>query len=176
MSQTIAYCIDSSALIELGQHYPRKHFPGIWQELSLLVAEERVLAPREVLKEVENDSELSSWVKQNREMFKALTAEQIDLVKAIQARFPDLIDASRETPDADPFLIALAVAMNRQAGEELFRGEYVVLTCERPTKQHKPRIPDVCKAYNQACISGARALTEMIAIEGWEFHSSRPKE
>ncbi|MCJ7544349.1 MAG: DUF4411 family protein [Phycisphaerae bacterium] len=170
----IVYCIDASALIELAQTYPRSNIPGIWDELALLVREGRLIAPREVEKEVHKDYELAPWVKQHRAMFVKLTAKQIELVNEIERDSPGLIDEEKETPDADPFVIALAIARNREPSTPLFPQTHIVLTCEKPTKGQKPKIPDVCAKWGVPCISGGgRALTELIKREGWTLSSSR---
>jgi len=165
MTQDVVYCIDSSALIELRQRYPRAIFPALWQKLSELVRAGRLIAPREVKKEVAKDDELPSWVKHNRRVFVALTAAQVQRVGEILKRFPGLIDPTKEIPDADPFVIALALSEN---AENLF-AKHVVVTMERRSRGTKPKIPDVCTAYGVECIFGSTALTELFEGEGWRF-------
>ena len=76
-----------------------------------------------------------------------------------------LFDIEKETPDADPFVIALAIVRQRQAA---LLGECVVVSDEARAEQGvRPRIPRVCRdpAYNVPCI---RTL-EMFEREGWKL-------
>ncbi|MCK4820763.1 DUF4411 family protein, partial [bacterium] len=65
------YCIDTSALIDLWRrNYPRDIFKSLWNEIEDLISYRRLVAPREVLKELEKqDDELLVWAKKNLEMF-----------------------------------------------------------------------------------------------------------
>lgn len=46
------YVVDTSSLIDLARHYPRKAFPGLWKKIEVLVAEGRLVAPLQVYKEI----------------------------------------------------------------------------------------------------------------------------
>jgi len=169
MSEPVVYCIDSSALIDLRQLYPRRIFPGVWEKLTELVRAGRLIAPREVLKETEKDEELPSWYKSNKRMFVGLDEEQGQIVSEILKKFPALTDQTKETPDADPFIIALAISRNRKAKKSLFGPNHVVLTRERAGTGGRPRIPDVCRYCAVDCMAGPAALTDMFQKEGWTF-------
>ncbi len=113
------YCVDTSALIDLRRQYPRTVFPGLWQRLERLVASGDLVAPREVLKELEQvDDDVARWAKKQRRMFKPLDSQQITEVGAIVARFPNLVDPSKLIPDADPFVVALARTQGLTVGYE----------------------------------------------------------
>jgi len=169
MTQSTVYCIDSSALIDLKQLYPIVTFPGLWHEMSEMVTQGRLIAPREVLKEVEGDRDLKPWLRQNKRMFVALGAEQLTIVRDILREFARLVDAAKETPEADPFIIALAMSKKREP-EELFDApRYVVLTCEKLSDTPTPKIPNVCEHYGVECLAGSTALTEFFQREGWQF-------
>ncbi len=169
MTESTVYCIDSSALIDLKQLYPVGTFPGLWHEMSNMVKEERLIAPREVLKEVEGDPDLKPWLRQNKRMFVTLSAEQLAIVRDVLRQFPRLVDAAKETPDADPFIITLAISKNREPPDLLGVRKCVVLTCEKLSNTPTPKIPNVCQHYQVECLAGSTALTEFFRAEGWEF-------
>lgn len=117
------YCIDTCALIDLWRrHYPPDVFPGLWEDIERLVNHGLLIAPREVLEELRGvDDELLEWAQRHADMFLDPDDDQLREVRAILEDFPDLIDADKETPDADPFLIALAKTWS-----------WTVVTSERP--------------------------------------------
>ncbi len=165
---TIIYCIDTSAWIGIKQVYPEKSFPSVWNKLDTLVRSNRVISPQEVYNELEKkDDEVFRWVKQRKQMFISLNdEEQIALVFDIEAKFPKLADSQKETPDADPFVIALAVLEKRNLA--LMGDECIVVSEEKPSGGGiggKPKIPDVCYYYKVKPFSSL----DLIQNEGWTF-------
>lgn len=157
------YCIDTSALIDLKLRYPQRVFPSLWTELSELVSAGRMVAPVEVKNELmAKDDELWRWAKKQRKMFAKCTRSQLALVAQILREFPGLIDHRKRRPDADPFVIALALAEKQ---DDLFGGDFVVVTHEKPHPTGRPHIPDVCRHYDIQCVD----LPELFAREGWRF-------
>jgi uncharacterized protein DUF4411 len=53
MAEQACYCSDTSALIELHATYGGDVFVSLWQNVAGLVKEGRLIAPREVLREIE---------------------------------------------------------------------------------------------------------------------------
>ena len=45
------YIIDSSSLIELNKHHAMDVFVSVWKNISELIKNDKLIAPREVLKE-----------------------------------------------------------------------------------------------------------------------------
>lgn len=150
------YCIDTSALMDLTERYPDSVFPTLWKNIEALVSQKRLIAPREVFKEIVWDVQLQNWAKKHRKMFKDLDKEQIQYVKEIEAKYPSLVDSGKTTPDADPFIIALAKVENA-----------TVITSEKSASPTSTRvkIPDVCPAYGIKCVS----LTEWFNEQKWKF-------
>lgn len=151
------YCIDTSSLIDLWRRaYPRDVFAGLWKNIENLVAQGRLIAPREVKRELaKRDDALLKWANSHRHMFKSLDAQQAALVKQIQGKFPKLVDPNKETPDADPFVVALAIS----------RG-FLVVSSEIPANPGAdPKIPDVCKVYKVVHLD----LLEFFRKEKWRF-------
>src|SRR5437899_1647039 len=108
------YCIDSSSLIEIKQRFPSDIFVSLWERISDLVRLSRLFAPDEVFREIEKDPELGPWTRSHRSMFKKLDGPQLTLVRQILAKFPKLVDPLKLTAEADPFVIALAMAENQK--------------------------------------------------------------
>lgn len=150
------YCIDTSALMDLTERYPRNVFQTLWKNIEVLVSQERLIAPREVLKEIIWNTQLLEWAKKHKKMFRDLDAEQLQYVKEIEATHPSLVDPTKPTADADPFIIALAKTENA-----------TVITSEKsasPTSS-RVKIPDVCQAYSIKCLN----LIEWFNEQKWEF-------
>lgn len=158
------YCIDTSALIDLKKWYSWVTFPTLWGKIGNLIKQGRLIAPQQVLKEIEKkDDELLKWLKKHKKMFRALDQQQVDRAKDILNKFPDLIDSEKEIPDADPFVIA--VALQEKDALYLFKHKCVVITQEKFSRGGKPKIPDVCKEYEIECIS----LVQLFREESWKF-------
>ena len=150
-----AYCIDTSALIDLWRLYPRDIFAGLWKHIERLVSERNLIAPLEVLKELgQKDDELLGWARKNRKMFIDLDPEQQQLVRDMLKKYPALVDSGKSIPDADPFVVALG------------KKNYIVVTHEKTGGfGGSVKIPDVCAREGIKCFS----LHQMFREERWEF-------
>lgn len=171
----VVYCVDTSSLVNVQRTYPLAVFPGLWERMSELAGEGRLAAPREVFNELERggDDEIFQWARSNRPMFRDPDDEQIQLAKTIvnDPKFGRLFDIDSETPDADPFVIALASVEQRRVS--IFPQKWIVVTDEsRVQPGTKPRIPDVCNdpRYQLECIR----ILDMFRREGWEFVRRAP--
>lgn len=158
------YIIDASSLIEMKDKYPEETFPGVWKKMEELYKQGRLLAPFEVREELLDD-ELKIWVKNKKKMFISPDDKQIKLVKEILLNYPFLAKPEKlGGPNADPWLIALAVKLKDENQDDLFcRNKYIIVTEE--SKAKKTRIPAVAKNYGIDSIS----LKELFKNEGWKF-------
>jgi len=171
VTESIVYCIDSSALIDLRILYRRSTFPRLWSDMTGLVQSGRLIAPRQVWAEIRKDNELPSWVRlrDNRRMFLRLKASGAQVAGNIINQFPGLVDMDKETTDADPFVIAIAITKSREQQDLLNPRRYVVVTSEEPHPHGKPHIPDVCRAMGVDCMFGYRVLGDLFEKEGWSY-------
>lgn len=131
-----SYCIDTNALIDLWRRlHPPDIFPSLWEKIEALIHDGRFIAPREVLNELEKvDDDLLKWAKKHRTIFRDLEIDQQEHVKDRLSIFPNLVDIDKTIPDADPFVIALAMTESS-----------TVVTSERLAGPGgKPNIPNVC--------------------------------
>ena len=134
------YCFDTNVLIDLRRRkYPADIFDTLWKNIEDEVARGAIITPREVYRELEkNDDELFKWVKNHSVMVQPPGQNQIQKATEILAKFPNLIDPTKETPDADPFVIALAMSQGA-----------TVVTSENHANPgaRRPKIPDVCDHF-----------------------------
>ena len=113
-STKAVYCLDTTALLFMADIYSVDVFPDVWKQLAELANCEIVMAPKEVRRELEmkEDNGALSWVRANRTLLRDLDADQSRIAGHIVSspQFRGLIDLDAELPDADPFVVALAVA------------------------------------------------------------------
>ncbi len=164
MPDETIYIADTSALIEIQQKYPHDVFGGLWKNLSGLAKNGKMIAPRHVFDEIKSyalEDYLKTWATQHKNMFKEPTPAHYLKVKEILASFPNLINTKSEFEQADPYVVAMALCVERQT--TLVGNIRVVVTEESFTKPQ--RIPDVCRNYSITCIN----TIEMFRQEGWRF-------
>lgn len=154
------YCFDTSAFIHLKKEYRRATFVSLWGDLEHLVTARRVVAPREVLRELEvKDDDLSKWAKKlYSELFIELNEEQQDKVKEVLRDYPRLVDPLKTIPEADPFVISLA-----------YLDGLIVVTRETPNNPGptgSPSIPDVCAGIGVECIY---KIPDFFEREKWQY-------
>jgi hypothetical protein len=158
------YCIDTSGWTHAKRGYPLANFPSLWTNLDNLVNDKRLFSPNEVYRELEKqDDELFRWLKQRKKLFIKADQEHIALTLDIMARFPKLVNPNKLGPVADPFVIALAIVMNRNL--MLVDGRCIVVSGETPGGSKKNKIPDVCREYQLTHF----AIVDLISNEGWVF-------
>lgn len=158
------YCVDTSGWTALKRSYPPANFPSLWDRIDALIKNRRLISPKEVYAELEKqDDAVLKWVKQRRQLFRNFDQEQVALVLEIERKFPKLINSLKETPVADPFVVALAILETRNV--KMLGDECAVVSAEKPGSINKPKIPDVCNSY------GIKHFTnvELICNEGWIF-------
>jgi hypothetical protein len=108
-----------------------------------------LVAPREVYEELaQGNDDLLEFVKRKQnKLFKELDEEQSRFVFEVKAKFPKLSDYNKAVPDADPFVVALAM----QKG-------WKVVTSESDKSPYK--IPAACRFYRIPCLSPADFIQE----------------
>ncbi|MEN6427415.1 MAG: DUF4411 family protein [Phycisphaerales bacterium] len=114
-----------------------------------------LVAPQEVLNELQRQhDELYLWAKKQK-CFMGLDRDQIECVKRILKASPSLIDEKKTVPDADPFVIALAMEKG-----------WKVVSSENPAgTSARKRIPDVCKDHGVVCLT----LLDFFRDQHWNF-------
>lgn len=166
MSKINYYVIDSSSLIELNRRYPIDVFPNLWDKIEDLINKGFLISPDEVKKEVlALDDSLKKWIKKQKKLFKPLNQKQIEIVRDIINKYPSLAEPDKETPAADPFVIALAIELDKDPQKTLTPTKGKIIVTEERLRGSRVRIPFVCKDYDIECIN----IIEMCRVQGWKF-------
>ncbi len=151
------YIIDTSSLIELQRRYPSDIFPSVWEHIHDLAIAGRLIAPIEIKKELlEGYDILLQWVTDHDFIFREFDEDIIEKTQEVLSRFPRIADSeSDKLFHADPFVIALALAMKEQPQQTLVKYRICVVTNEKGKLIGNPKlhpnnmkkIPDVCSHY-----------------------------
>jgi hypothetical protein len=154
------YCIDTSALIAGHKElYPIANFPNLWRRIEEMIIDDRLIAPDEVLLELEKrDDDTRQWAADRSNLFQPLTPDvQQILSTRVAVDFAGWIDPNKLPPWADPLIISLAVC----------RGATVVTEekWSNSPQMLKWKIPNICKPYNVRCVS----FLKLIQDHGWSF-------
>mgnify|MGYP002784171201 CR=1 FL=1 len=150
------YSIDTSALVDgWRRYYPPDVFPGLWDRISELVEDGRIIATEEVLVELEKgDDDLHKWALAQKQMFVPLDEDVQNAATAILAAHP-LVSKNALGPIADPFVIALAQV----------RGCTVISGEVWTNSTVKTKIPNVCAVLGVNHIN----FLEFIREQRWVF-------
>ena len=152
------YVIDTGAIIDLWHRYPPDTFRSLWSRVERLIQEGRLLCPGQVLKELRRkDDDPADWVEKRRTAL--VTREDVkvwNIAQRIVASNPGLVDHTRMSSQADPFVIALAVSQGKG---------WCVVTSERSKGFGAVNIPSVCRKESVSCLS----LLQLFAKEGWQL-------
>ena len=137
------YVLDTSALIDLDAFYPKSRFPRVRKSFTNLVKDGRAVAPEQVSDEVIKSEFLRKWCKINKSMFIKLNKDSLDQASKISNTHQALIKQNRFRPQADPFIIALAIYLRGS----LPKDELIIITHENSTKHDKiPHVASRTKA------------------------------
>lgn len=154
------YCIDTSSLINLKRYYPRKVLGPLWDLMEDLVSQHRLVAPHEVLRELQpTDDEAHAWAKKHAGIFAPIDGEQGAALRDIQVVFPGVSAAAKPGPHADPWCLALCLVRMRN-GDDIH-----LVSEEKTTSTKSDKIPYVCQHFG---IKWARLL-DVPRLEGLEF-------
>lgn len=165
------YIFDSNALIDLYRRmYPRDTFPALWRDLETLCDRGCVVIPEEVRSELESlDDGLLAWVRARPSIVCHLDDAQVVLVRAVLKEYPNLVRTKRPNPQADAFVVSLALA--RQAEEyarfeDMRKGVAVVSQEKRDGDPRlRRKIPNACEHFMVPCLN----LLSFFAREGWKY-------
>jgi hypothetical protein len=153
----LTYCIDTSAILDgWTRYYPLDVFPALWTNLELMIKAGELIAPEEVLHEIEKkEDDLHKWAKRHDAMFHPLDEQVQRTTAQILTQFPRLVDSEKERNRADPFVIALAIIKRCP-----------VVTGEKNNGTlNRPKIPIVCDHFGVRYIN----LLGLIREKQWRF-------
>lgn len=152
------YVIDTSALIDLKNQYPEKVFPGVWERFNELCDDKRIIAPREVLREIKKgDDELTEWADGYEHIFLEPCEEEYEVLQQVMGSYSDkALEKFSTGLWADPLVIASA----KHFGLPIIQQEL------NDAKQSK--LPAIAKLHSVECIK----LVKFFEEESWTFTSS----
>ncbi|MBI2084119.1 MAG: DUF4411 family protein [Candidatus Aenigmarchaeota archaeon] len=140
------YCIDSSSLIDLDRWYPKNKviFLPIWKQIEKFVASDKIIAPIEVQREIQNgNNKLIVWCQQNRKIFINVDNAQVSNLQKVKTKYNlDYWNTQTNglTAWADPWIISLSICMNA-----------IIVTNESKTKAN--RIPVIAQNFGIRCLN-----------------------
>jgi hypothetical protein len=161
VASTRRYCVDTSSLVALKWNYPRKSLRPLWELLEQLADDGRLIAPHEVLRELDRvEDEMKAWAKARSGIFVPIDGEQGNALKEIQVEFPGVSAAAKQGPHADPWCLALSLLRTR-SGEDIY-----LINEEKDTVTKSDKIPYVARHFK---VQSARVL-DVPSLEGLEFY------
>lgn len=162
--EIFVYIIDTCSIIDLFKLYPQDVFPELWKNLDKLIKNGRLASHKFVLDELKKKfDEAYRWAKVRKSMFIDITSQQIEIIKDILAKYPELVDPEKEI-DADPWLIALALEKEEQQKLMPIMKVKIIVT-EEKLKPNKVNLPFVCQELKIECIN----LIGLMRKEGWKW-------
>ena len=157
----MAYVFDTNSFIVLS-HYYKDQFLSLWKQIDSLVEAGEIISVKEVLREIESysgESDLTNWVKKNKNIFKAMSEEESRIISEIFAKYPkfqNMITKKAQlkgTPVADPFIVVKAIhTRSTVVSQETFQKDGI-------------KIPNLCKIQNVRCLK----LKEFMKEQNWRF-------
>lgn len=144
--------LDTSAYLNgRRDHYPPTTFPSLWQLVEEAMSDGRIVAPREVFRELTaKDDDLAAWTKTQAGCFVEPSEDVQRAAGVIYGMFP----GAGRRDGADPFVVA----------EAQVRG-FTVVTYEGrsfsgvPTARWHRTMPGICKHFGVPCVTLPEALT-----------------
>ncbi|XOB63844.1 DUF4411 family protein (plasmid) [Campylobacterota bacterium DY0563] len=155
------FVIDTSALIDMKRWYPREAFPELWEKIERMVNDGEIIAPQEVLYEIERgDDELKEWCKENAKMFVDVDYQMIEVFNKVRDKYDkkEWEKHSEEEYWADPWVISLAVSTEiiKDVGKE----HPVIVTSENQVKPNK--IPTIAREFGIESINVPQFMKEIL--------------
>lgn len=157
------YCLDTSALTTAWRyHYPPNVFPSLWRDIDTCIESGLLVAPDEVLEELEIGGDaLYDWATKRPSLFIPPDRDIQNMVSSILAH-PEHVKLlyskhATSTVIADPFVIATAkIHACTVVSGEVFQSSY---------SPNKTKIPNVCADLDIEHLS----VIEFIYERGWIY-------
>lgn len=154
-----SYVFDTGTLIDLcWRKTPKPLFDDLHAKIDSLVEQGRIISSADVYEELvrgpKNDDKVLEWANNHKQIFIDIDPDQDQVLPKITKEFPSFIDYKIGRFNADPLLVAIAISKDMK-----------VVTSERPSRDSKPHIPDVCKHFDIGCMD----LYGFIEDNGWKI-------
>jgi len=179
-SKKSVYVVDTGSFILLGQ-LPQDVLPFIWNQITELIKENRLITHFEVRREIQRfwmDDPIKIWLLDTEKRYQFIlppTLFQAKKTADIQDIYPHFVDTDTDKPYADPCLIVqmLDLEQNPQTTFSDQEYEYFLVTEEHESSERKnlnnpnevTKIPDFCKIYGIKYLN----FWGMVRKEGWKW-------
>ncbi|MGA9139784.1 MAG: DUF4411 family protein [Methanocella sp.] len=168
MPDNTLYVIDTSSAIDFNRHYNHPVFKSLNDDFNRLIRHGRLIAPYQVLAEIELQDDLcAQWAHSHeRRLFRFDYSDfTMQKLAEIMSNFPGLVNVESEKDQADPYLIALALEARDGSQERFVEYDNVCVLTQERLHGNRVKIPFVCQSYGLLCCS----LLQMFTQEGWEY-------
>lgn len=155
------YTIDTSALLTLmntGEKYENKVFKNLWDDISNLCKDGKIISHIEVFKEIKdgNIKEHISWAKEHENIFQNYDLKnETTIIRDMGAMGDGFIkflqQGKQKSVHADPWIVAQAKVNN------------LILITEESNKNF--RIPHICKELGIRSVD----ILGLMKEEGWSY-------
>jgi hypothetical protein len=145
------------------RNFPRAALGPLWDLLDVLAREKRLIAPREVFREVAKMEDVGhGWARDHRTIFVDPDAKQGAIVGRLQTTYP-VLNVPSKPIHADPWCLALT-QLSTTAKQACY-----LINEERDTAQASDKLPWLCKDLG---LKWARLL-DIPSLEGLRFTLSK---
>ena len=154
------FVFDTSALIDMKHWYPMDVFKEIWRKMDLMARNGEIVAPVEVLNEIEKkDDVLKEWCRAHRNMFVDVDDGMVMAFEKVKDEYDENYWETNINQEywADPWVIALALDI-----EIIVEGRKehpVIVTSENKTKAN--RIPTIAKRFGLKSLNVPEFMKEI---------------
>lgn len=153
-SQSFVAILDTSSIIAIKELIPVASQPSVFSDLTALVQSDLICFPRNVVDELARWSEEDlplAWARQNiNDVFHQ--SPSYETVIEVMGKVGQVVDPEKEDEDADPYVLAEALEIQRQG---LF---VVVVTEDVRDKLRKISLATACQMLNLP----TRRITEFL--------------
>ena len=162
LGSTRIYIVDTSAIIDMNRWYPPDAFEDIWRRIEAMIGNGEILAPMEVLRELERkDDTIKKWCQDHKRLFVEENREIIkNLVRVKEKYSSDYWEMNINSEVwADPWVVALALSIEIVIGEG--REYATIVTSENKYKPN--RIPAIAREFGIRSLNVPEFMSEMRA-------------
>lgn len=145
---------DTSSIVQVRRIVARDMQPMVFATLATMVTEEKLVFPKEVVKELQRysnpDTALQDlplqWALSNSPIATRHSVP-LEVVKAVLSQVPEILDPDKPgVEEADPYVLALAVHIQDQGRQ------VTVLTEERKDRPDKMSMTTACGVLRIPCL------------------------
>lgn len=159
------YIFDTSAIIDMHKFYPiNRDFP-YWRNVEISINDGKFKTPFLVLEDVSRKDDLiKGWFnKCSTKMMIPQTNFQNITAKEIERDYPKLVNYRFGRINADPFVIACALEINKENQTRLFPKDLFPVIVAQEGEKKKDSITKVCGKIGLTCIT----IDQLWGRENW---------